>query len=127
MVSNKFLVNGSLNSQPLLIISRGFRQFIPYYSLFTYIHDKTSILVLVYVDDIIITGNNDDAIAEIKQFFAQSFSIKDLDNLRYFLGIEVSQSKQGIFLCQIKYTLDLREEGGWGMLEEIKINYTPVF
>ena len=63
------------------LIRRGFRQSISDYSLFTYIHNQTSIFVLVYVDDIIITGNNDDVISDIKQFLAQSFSIKDLGNL----------------------------------------------
>nr|KYP38661.1 Retrovirus-related Pol polyprotein from transposon TNT 1-94 [Cajanus cajan] len=94
------------------IIQRGFRQSISDYSLFTYISGQTSVFVLVYVDDIIITSNNDDAIFNIKQFLAQSFSIKDHGNLRYFLGIEVSRSKKGIFLCQRKYTLDILSDTG---------------
>ena len=46
-------------------------------------------------------------ISKMKTFLANSFSIKDLGPLRYFLGIEVSRSKQGIFICQRKYTLDV--------------------
>jgi len=89
------------------LIQKGFRQSISDYSLFTYNCDQTTIFVLIYVDDFIITGNNENAISKIKQFLAQSFSIKDLGNLSYFLGIEVSRSKKGIFLCQRKYTLDI--------------------
>lgn len=79
------------------LIQKGFRQSISDYSLFTYTCGQTSVFVLVYVDDIIITGNNDDAISDIKKFLAQSFSIKDLGNLRYFLGIEVSLKKRNFF------------------------------
>ena len=75
----------------------GFQQSISDYSLFTYIKGSTSIFVLVYVDDVIITCNNDAVISKFKHFLVQYFSIKDLDTLRYFLGIEVSRSKQGIF------------------------------
>ncbi|RHN52451.1 putative RNA-directed DNA polymerase [Medicago truncatula] len=94
------------------LIQKGFRQSISDYSLFTYNCDQTTIFVLVYVDDIIITGNNENAISKIKKFLAQSFSIKDLGNLSYFLGIEVSRSKKGIFLCQRKYTLDILSDSG---------------
>ena len=90
----------------------GFQQSISDYSLFTYIKGPTSIFILVYVDDIIITGNNDASISKFKHFLAQSFSIKDLGTLHYFLGIEVSQSKQRIFLCQRKYTLDILSDSG---------------
>ena len=101
---NKLLINGSPNFS-IALIRYGFCQTTFNYSLFTYTHDQTYIFVFVYVNDIITTGNNDDAISDIKQFLAHSFSIKDFGNLRYFLGIEVSRSKQGIFLCQCKYTL----------------------
>ena len=83
----------------------GFQQSISDYSLFTYIKGPTSIFILVYVDDIVIIGNNDASISKFKHFLAQSFSIKDLGTLHYFLGIKVSRSKQENFLCQRKYTL----------------------
>ena len=94
------------------LIQRGFHQSISDYSLFTFITADVSLFILVYVDDIIITGNNEDAISDIKVFLSQSFSLKNLGPLRYFLGIEVSRSKQGIFLCQRKYTLDILRDSG---------------
>ncbi|XP_058726224.1 uncharacterized mitochondrial protein AtMg00810-like [Vicia villosa] len=111
MVSNRHPVNGSQNSPPPLI-QKGFHQSIFDYILFTFKSNHTTIFVLVYIDDIIITGNNEDAISDIKKFLAQAFSIKDLGNLSYFLGIEVSRSKKGIFLCQRKYTLDILSDSG---------------
>lgn len=54
-----------------------------------------------------ITDNSEDAISYIKQLLSQAFSIKDLGNLCYFLGIEVSHYKKGIFLFQRKYTLGI--------------------
>jgi hypothetical protein len=68
--------------------------------------------VLVYVDDIIITRNNDLAINQLKQFLEKKFFIKDLGKLKYVLGIEVARSKRGIFLSQKKYILDILKDIG---------------
>jgi hypothetical protein len=103
------------------LIQKGFCQSIFDYSLFTYNCDQTTIFVLVSVDNII-TGNNEVAISDIKQFLAQSFSIKDLGYLSYFLGIEVSRSKKGIFLCQRKYTLDILSDSGITELSTIRFS-----
>ena len=72
---------------------------------------KVSILI-VYVDDIILTGDNLSEINRLKIHLAQSFEVKDLGPLRYFLGIEVARSSHGIFLSQRKYVLDLLTETG---------------
>jgi hypothetical protein len=62
---------------------------------------------LVYVDDVIIAGNSLEEITTIKSALHHSFQIKDLGQLKYFLGLEVAHSKSGISLCQRKYCLDL--------------------
>lgn len=67
---------------------------------------------MVYVDDIIITGTNSNAIQNLKLSLEKEFSIKDLGRLQYFLGIEVSRSNTGIFICQRKYTLDILRDMG---------------
>ena len=46
----------------------------------------------------------------LKEILAKEFEVKDLGFLRYFLGMEVARTKQGIMVCQRKYTLDLLEE-----------------
>lgn len=55
-------------------------------------------LLVVYVDDIVLTGNNDTVISRFKEYLRHAFDIKDLGPLRYFLGIEVIRSSQGLSL-----------------------------
>lgn len=75
---------------------------------------KIGILV-VYVDDIILTGDDKVELQKLKKTLATEFEIKDLGQLRYFLGMEIARTKRGISISQRKYTLDLLEETG--MLE----------
>ncbi|KAJ4713234.1 Retrovirus-related Pol polyprotein from transposon TNT 1-94 [Melia azedarach] len=70
------------------------------------------IALLVYVDDIILTGNDEEKARRLKEELNKEFEIKDLGNLRYFLGIEVARSRKGIFLSQRKYVIDLLKETG---------------
>ena len=70
------------------------------------------ILLVVYVDDIIITGDDMAGISSLKSFLHGQFHTKDLGMLKYFLGVEVMRSKRGIFLSQKKYVLDLLSETG---------------
>lgn len=63
-------------------------------------------VLLVYVDDIILAGTSLLKFQHIKSIQDTSYKIKDLGQLKYFLGIEVAHSKLGISLCQRKYCLD---------------------
>ena len=56
---------------------------------------RGKILLIVYVEDIIIT-RDDKGIDDLKIYLQNSFRTKDLGKLRYFLGIEVARSKKGI-------------------------------
>ena len=67
-------------------------------------------MLVVYVDDIVIIGSDYKGISSLKSFLQSQFHTKDLGMLRYFLGIEVMQSKHGIFLSYRKYVLDLLSE-----------------
>ena len=69
-----------------------------------------NILLVVSVDDIVITRNDHAGIFDLKAFMHSKFHTRDLGELKYFLGIEVSRSKKGMFLSQRKYVLDLLEE-----------------
>nr|KYP73916.1 F-box/LRR-repeat protein 5 [Cajanus cajan] len=60
-------------------------------------------IYLVYVDDIVITGDDQEGIKALKQHLFKHFQTKDLGPLRYFIGIEVAQSKFGIAISQRKY------------------------
>ncbi|KAI3470208.1 hypothetical protein Pfo_026871 [Paulownia fortunei] len=70
------------------------------------------IVIIVYVDDIIVTGNDQIEMEVLKAKLAKEFEIKDLSKLKYFLGIEVAHSKEGIFISQQKYVIDLLKETG---------------
>nr|KYP74866.1 Retrovirus-related Pol polyprotein from transposon TNT 1-94 [Cajanus cajan] len=68
--------------------------------------------LIIYVDDMIVTGNDLDEISSLHKSLASEFDMKQLGDLKYFLGIEVARSKHGIFICQRKYVLDLLTETG---------------
>ena len=68
------------------------------------------ILLVVYVDDIVIARSDSKGILSLKSFLHSQFHIKDLGMLKYFLGVEVMRSKQGILLSQRKYVLNMLSE-----------------
>ncbi|KAG7552461.1 Integrase catalytic core [Arabidopsis thaliana x Arabidopsis arenosa] len=81
-------------------------------SLFTYSRGAVVLHVLVYVDDLIVCGNDSAVIASFKAYLSRCFKMKDLGMLKYFLSIEVAHGPDGIFLSQRKYCLDIIEECG---------------
>nr|XP_027187015.1 uncharacterized protein LOC113784927 [Cicer arietinum] len=70
------------------------------------------LLLLLYVDDMVITGSDLASIQELKQQLRALFHMKDLDNLHHFLGLEVHYTSKGIFLHQHKYAIDLISMAG---------------
>ncbi|XP_022040277.1 uncharacterized mitochondrial protein AtMg00810-like [Helianthus annuus] len=81
-------------------------------SLFTYQRHGILIYLLVYVDDIIITGNNDTFITNFTTRLDKEFKIKDLGLLQFFLGLEVTHTDSGLFLNQSKYAHDILTRAG---------------
>ena len=93
---------------------KGFKKSEADHTLFTLRGPNGIVVVLIYVDDIIISGNDKDGISATKSYLHSVFDIKDLGELKYFLGIEICRSPEGLFLSQRKYTLDLLVETGMG-------------
>ena len=69
-------------------------------------------ILIVYVDDIVLTGSDKAELERLKRRLAVEFEIKDLGASKYFLGMEFGRSKEDIFVNQSKYVLDLLSEIG---------------
>ena len=91
----------------------GFVQSKSDYSLFTYAQGTSFIVLLVYVDDILLTGNNPACVDSLKKLLDDKFGLKDLGSLRYFLGLEVARTDAGISLTQRKYALEILKDTGF--------------
>ena len=89
-------------------------------SLFILHKGHSIILLLIYVDDIIITGNDNKIIGNLINTLSAEFSLKDLGPLHYFLGLEIKYIRNGLFVSQLKYIKDLLEHTK-------KMEYTSIF
>ena len=76
-------------------------------TLFLRRSDHGITILLLYVDDMIITGDDVQGIQHLKHFLGCQFELKYLSPLNYFLGLEVSSFADGYYLTQAKYTSDL--------------------
>ncbi|GAU48976.1 hypothetical protein TSUD_245670 [Trifolium subterraneum] len=94
------------------LLASGYIQSKSDYSLFTKHSTSGFTVILVYVDDLVLGGTDEHEITAVKTLLHNKFSIKDLGVLKYFLGFEVARTKQGISLCQRKYTLDMLSDAG---------------
>ena len=92
---------------------QGFLQSKNDYSLFIKRTPTSITIAAVYVDDIILTGDDIGTIQKLKGHLHQVFSIKDLGTLHYFLGLEVSYVPEGVILSQRKFASDLIKESGF--------------
>ncbi|KAL8120516.1 hypothetical protein AgCh_017628 [Apium graveolens] len=88
----------------------GFTQSKNDYSLFIKRTNQCTTIAAVYVDDTIITGNDDTEIQALKVHLHATFSIKDLGLMSYFLGIEIGYLAEGITMSQAKFTKELLDE-----------------
>ena len=67
--------------------------------MFVKLQGSKLVVVLVYVDDLIITGDDEDEIRRTRENLANCFQMKELGELKHFLGLEVDLVKYGLFLC----------------------------
>ncbi|XXG59644.1 hypothetical protein AAC387_Pa04g1693 [Persea americana] len=81
-------------------------------SLFLNNTAQATTILLIYVDDIIITSTHSKLIHSLQSSLQAAFHMKDPSPLTYFLGLEVQQSRKGLFLHQHKYATDLIDLAG---------------
>jgi hypothetical protein len=95
------------NRLSTFLLELGFKGSLVDTSLFIYLQGSIQIYMLVYVDDILITGTHPQVIQSIIAQLQQEFSLKDLGPLSFFLGIQVTRDASGIHVCQTKYISEL--------------------
>lgn len=81
--------------------------------------------ILIYVDDLLITGNSLSSITKFKRYLSSFFHINDFRHFKVFLGLEVTYNPRGIFFCQHKYTLKIILEVA-GLSEAYPTTSTPI-
>ena len=82
------------------------------YSMYVKKLNAVLVIIVIYVDDLIITSDEKAQIANVKKVLGAEFDMKDLGELMYFLGIEVIRTPQDIWLLQRKYVLDMLKKYG---------------
>ena len=92
-------------------------------SLFVFHADGHTMYLIVYVDDLILTGDNDTKVNHFITILAQQFSIKDVGLLTYFLGVEVVPNKHGLLLSQRRYIMDFLTQT---KMQDAKTVLTPI-
>ena len=121
MVLNKFLEHGLQIS--VILSQHGFSDNSFDNAIFLRRSSHGITILLLYVDDMIITGDDMQSIQNLKHFLGRQFEIKDLGPLIYFLGLEVYSSADGYYLTHAKYTFDLISQAS---IINSKIIDTPI-
>lgn len=86
--------------------------------------DETNfVIVSLYVDDLLVTGNNEEFVRKFKQDMMGTFEMTDLGEMAYFLGMEVKQKNGGVFICQRKYAKEILKKF---KMDECKSVDTPM-
>jgi hypothetical protein len=102
------------------IISNAFKVGKADRTFFTKSYDGDLFICQIYVDDIIFGSTNQKSCEEFNWMMMQKFEVSMMGELAYFLGFQVKQLKDGIFISQMKYTKDLLKKFGMNDVKPIK-------
>lgn len=109
-------------------IKEGFEKCNSEHTLFTKTSETGNLLaVSVYVDDLIYAGDDENMVAEFKKSMMNEFYMSDLGKMRLFLGIEVLQLSDGIFIGQRRYVLDVLKKFGMEHCNAVQNPVVPGF
>jgi len=90
------------------LVTSGFQTSNTNFSLYMKKTNDGIVVIVIYVDDLIITRDSDAKIFDLKKNLKQKFEMKDMGELHYFFGIEVIQSPKGTWLLQKQYALNIK-------------------
>ena len=96
-------------------------------NLFILRHGSSIVFLLLYVDDIIITGNKSSFVSSVIKLLEVDFDLKDLGLLHYFLGLQIDYTSSGLFVHQTKYASDLLKKFGMTDCKPCKTPSSPNF
>ncbi|GJX67111.1 putative ribonuclease H-like domain-containing protein [Tanacetum coccineum] len=105
------------------LLDNGFQRGTIDQTLFIRKHKGEFLLVQVYVDDIIFGSSNPKLCREFETLMHDKFKMSAMGELNFFLGLQVLQKKDGIFLSQDKYAVDILKKFG---LSDVRSANTPM-
>jgi hypothetical protein len=105
------------------LLSIGFVKSLSESTLYVKLKGKNSLIISLYVDDLLVTGNDTRLIEEFKQEMMQAFEMTDLGLMTFFLGIEIKQNENDVFIYQKKYAKEILKKF---QMEECKTVSTPM-
>ena len=105
------------------LLSLGFKQSISEATLYVIHHNNDVLIVSLYVDNLLLTGNNARSVEDFKQEMMKGFEMTDLRLMTFFLGMEIKQAEHDVFICQKKYAKEILKKF---KLEECKAASTPM-
>lgn len=103
------------------LVTFGFHMANANHSLYVHRSETSIVVITIYVDDYIVAGDNDVAVEEVKRLLKQKIEMNDLGELRYFLGIEVIKTPEGIWLPLRQYALDMLSKYGMDVYKPISM------
>jgi transposase InsO family protein len=105
------------------LLSIGFVKSLSESTLYVKHKGKNSLIISLYVDDLLVTGNDTRLIEEFKQEMMQAFEMTDLGLMTFFLGIEIKHNENDVFIYQKKYAKEILKKF---QMEECKTVSTPM-
>jgi len=109
----------------IFLLSIGFRASKVNTSLFILSYGTNIFYLLVYVDDVLLTGSNSAMLNHLIQLLSTEFKLRDLGDVHYFLCIEVQSTGMGLMLRQHKYILDILTRAGMTSCKPVDTPVSP--
>ncbi|KAH9704279.1 hypothetical protein KPL70_011388 [Citrus sinensis] len=105
------------------LLNIGFNKSMSESTLYIQVINHELIVVSLYVDDLLVTGSNEELVKQFKVQMMQAFEMTDLGEMTFFLGLEIQKSQQGIFIGQQKYAKEVLKKFN---MEDCKSVCTPL-